>query len=434
MNGFSTPRSQRRTNLEPAPRIVPQPENQVTYSPSPILALLFTPFSLVYTILSKTFRLFGYIFPFLPRLLSRLSGTSQGVASSRRNAGGRIALKPRDSAARFIREFEEEYGPNELPFFENGYAQALDTAKRDLKFLLVVLISPEHDDTASYIRETLLSPDVVNYIKDPSNNILLWAGTVQDSEAFQVANATSCTKFPYAIMICNTPAVSSTSMSIVCRLAGPVPAPTFLSKLRRTIEQHSPELTRTRLQRQEQDSVRSLREQQDSAYERSLAQDRERARQRKEEEERKQHEEKEALRIESEKENFARNLEQWRRWRAESIAPEPSADAKDVVRISLRMPSGDRVVRKFDADLGIEELYAFVECYDILELGDLGEKVEEPKDFVHEFPFKLVTPMPREAFELSNGGTLKERIGRSGNLIVEMIRSEEDSDEEDESP
>jgi FAS-associated factor 2 len=433
MNGFASSRPHRRPNLDPAPRIVPQPENQVAYTPSPILALLFTPFSILYSILSKTFRLFGYIFPFLPRLISRLSGTSQGT-SSRHNAGGRIALKPRDAAARFIREFEEEYGANELPFFENGYAQALDAAKRDLKFLLVVLVSPEHDDTASYIRETLLSPDVVNYIKNPENNILLWAGTVQDSEAYQVANALSCTKFPYAAVICNTPAVSSTSMSVVCRLAGPIPPTTFLSKVQRTVEQHAPELTRIRLQRQEQDSVRSLREQQDSAYERSLAQDRERARKKKEEEDKKKREEEEARQAELEKENHARNLEQWRRWRAQSIKPEPRADAKDVVRISLRMPDGERLVRKFAADLGIEELYAFVECYDVLQLGDLDETVEEPKGFKHEYSFKLFSPMPREAFELEAGGSLKDRIGRSGNLIVEKIRSEDSDDDDDDDP
>jgi FAS-associated factor 2 len=429
MNPFSSARPQRRQNLDPAPRVVPQPENQIAYTPSPILALLFTPFSILYTILSKTFRLFGYIFPFLPRLLSRLSGTSQGTAS-RSNAGGRVALKPRDSAARFIREFEEDYGPNELPFFENGYAQALDAAKRDLKFLLVVLVSPEHDDTASYIRETLLSPEVVNYVKNPENNILLWAGTVQDSEAYQVSNALSCTKFPYAALICNTPAVSSTAMSIVARLAGPIPAASFLTKLQRAIEQHSPELTRVRLQRQEQNSVRSLRQQQDSAYERSLAQDRERVRKKKEEEEKLKREEEEAQRVEQEKENHARNLEQWRRWRAQSIKPEPSADVKDVVRISLRMPDGDRLVRKFAPDSGIEELYAFVECYDVLQLGDLGEKITEPKNFKHEYPFKLVSPLPREAFELEAGGSIKERIGRSGNLIVEKITSEESDDDD----
>ncbi|KAF2418036.1 UBX domain-containing protein [Tothia fuscella] len=433
MNGFSTSsssRSRRDPNLEPAPRIVPQSENQIAHSPNPILALIFAPFSLVYTILWKSYQLFGNIFPFLPRFLARISGTSQGA--SRRSAEGRVTLNPRDAAARFIREFEEEYGANELPFQESGYAQALDKAKRELKFLLLVLVSPEHDDTAPFVRETLLSPRVVNYIKDPANNILLWAGTVQDAESYQISTSMSVTKFPWAGVICHTPSVSSTAMSVVGRISGPMPPASFLSRLQQPIEKHAPELTRVRQQRQEQDSVRSLREQQDSAYERSLAQDRERAKQKKEEAERKQREEDEARRAEMEKENLARNLERWRKWRVSAIAPEPSADVKDVVRISLRMPDGERLVRKFAEDAKIEELYAFVECYDILQSGVLDEKVEEPNGFKHEYGFRLVSPMPREAFEVEAGGSLKERIGRSGNLIVEKISVEEDSDEEEE--
>jgi len=36
--------------------------------------------------------------------------------------------------------------------------------------------------------------------------------------------------------------------------------------------------------------------------------------------------------------------------------------------------------------------------------------------------------MPREAYELDAGGTIKGRIGRSGNLIVERTEEEEDED------
>ena len=61
----------------------------------------------------------------------------------------------------------------------------------------------------------------------------------------------------------------------------------------------------------------------------------------------------------------------------------------------------------------------------------LLEGVQEPRDFEHEYGFRLVSPMPREVYELKAGGTVKERIGRSGNLIVERIGGDE-SDEEEE--
>lgn len=434
LNGFtSSPRSStssRRVRVDPAPRVVPQPESQVTTQAPLILTVLFAPFSLIYSLLSKYFRFVGYLFPFLPRMWGRLTASNINTPTARRVTSGRRPLNPRDTAARFIREFEEEYGEHNLPFFENGYAQAFDLAKKELKFLLVILISPEHDETASYIRETLLSQEVIDFIRSPENNIILWAGNVQDSEAYQVSAALNCTKFPFAGLIVHTPSVSSTAMGVATRITGPTPPAQFVSKLRQGMQAHVEPLNRVRAQRAEQQATRNIREQQDSAYQRSLAQDRERARKKKEEAEQKAKEEKEALERQQAKERYAQNLEQWQRWRASSIPSEPGPDEKDIVRISLRMPSGDRVIRKFAADAHIEELYAFVECYHVLEAGIAGEKVEEPAGFEHEYKFQLVSPMPREVYDLKAGGSLKERIGRSGNLIVE--RTEEDEDEEGE--
>ncbi|KAF2259906.1 hypothetical protein CC78DRAFT_502415 [Lojkania enalia] len=434
VNGFtssSRSSSSSRRRIDPAPRVVPQPESQVATQAPLILSLLFAPFSLVYSLLSKYFRFIGYLFPFIPRTWGRLTASSINTPTARRNTSGRRPLNPRDTAARFIREFEEEYGSNNLPFFEGGYGQAFDLAKKDLKFLLVVLVSPEHDETASFIRETLLSQEVVDFLRNPENNMILWAGNVQDSEAYQVSSALTCTKFPFACLIVHTPQVSSTAMGVATRITGPTPPAQFVSKLRQSMQAHIEPLSRVRAQRAEQQASRNIRQAQDSAYERSLAQDRERARKKREEAERKAREEKEALEREQAKERYAQNLAQWRKWRAASLPSEPGPEEKDVVRISLRMPNADRVIRKFAADADIEELYAFVECYDILQSDELNEKVREPGNFVHEYKFQLVSPMPREVYELKAGGTIKERIGRSGNLIVERTDLESDDEGEE---
>jgi FAS-associated factor 2 len=142
--------------------------------------------------------------------------------------------------------------------------------------------------------------------------------------------------------------------------------------------------------------------------------------------------EKEALEREQAAERYAQNLEQWRKWRAASIPSEPSPDSKDIVRIAVKLPSEERVVRKFTADAHIEELYAFVECYDLLNADVSSEKVQEPAGFEHEYKFQLVSPMPREVYDLKAGGTIKERIGRSGNLIVEKTDVGDEDDEVDE--
>lgn len=433
MDGIPTRSSRSRrggAGLEVAPRVVPTPESQMT-QPLPFpFSILSMPFSFAYAIFHRIFGTVGYLFPFLPRLLARFWS---GRASQPSRDARRRPLGPRDTAARFQREFEEEYGVTHgtLPFHEGGYAQAFDVAKQELKYLLVVLLSPEHDDTSLFVRDTLLSPEFTAFVNSPGNNLILWAGTVQDAEPYQVSTALNVTRFPFVSLIVHTPSVSATAMSKVATSTGPIAAQDLISKLQTAMQNQNAELERVRIQRRDQQATRNLRQEQESAYERSLAQDREKSRRKREEEAAKEKAEREEMERAERKENQARKLAQWRRWRAQSIPADPGADAKDSVRMSIRMPSGERVIRKFRADADLEELYAFVECHEFLE--DISEKeVQEPTDYEHAYGFQLVSPMPREVYDLGKGGSMRDRIGRSGNLIVEKMVNEDDEEEEEE--
>lgn len=389
------------------------------HRPPFLLSLLFAPFNVGYRVAAVGIRFALYILSFLPRpLRPRLLS---GAVSGFRNTSGRRMLLPRDTASRFKREFEEEYGPNELPWFEGGFAQAQDLAKKELKFLLFVLVSPEHDDTEPFMRETLLSPQVVSYINDPSNNIVLWGGNVLDSEAYQVSTEYNCTKFPFSGLVCLTPKHGSTRMGTVKRIVGPTPPSKYIGELASAIEKYAPELTAVRSERVARDAARNIRDEQDTAYERSLAQDRERARKRREEEAAAKEAEEAA---EREAEESARKAElrgKWRLWRADRIEEEPEAGTKGAVRVALKMPErvgGQRVVRRFRGEAPMEELYAFVECHEVLG----GEKVggEEPEGYVHEYEFAIASIMPRQVYEAS-GEAMRDVIGSSGNLIVEDL-------------
>ncbi|RYP37532.1 hypothetical protein DL768_010860 [Monosporascus sp. mg162] len=106
-----------------------------------------------------------------------------------------------------------------------------------------------------------------------------------------------------------------------------------------------------------------------------------------------------------------------------------------------------RIVRRFRADSTVEELYAFVECFDLLQLrrsqgggdeeagdghgDDDDDDYEKPEDYEHEYKFRVASLMPRVVYEPDAATTLGERIGRSGNLIVEDLH-DEDEDGEDE--
>jgi len=417
-------RPPRGNRTDAAPRIVPQAS--ATYRPPFLLAILFAPLNMGYRLASTVFRAVFYVFSLLPQRI-RPRAVTTAIAKS---TYGRRQLLPRDAAARFKREFDEQYGDNDLPFFDGGYARAYDLAKQDLMFLLLVLIAPEHDDTEAFVRNTLLSPEVVGLVKNPANRIVLWGGNVRDSEAYQVFNEYNCTKFPWSALVCLTPKEGSTRMGTVKRLVGPMSGSAYVAEIQTVMSKYGPDLEAVRSERSVQAVARNLRTEQDSAYDRSLARDRERARQKKEAEAEAAAAEKRALEEAAAAELLEQKRQQWRRWRVSSIPVEPAAGADDIVRLAVKMPEsmgGERIRRTFAGQSTMDELYAFVECYDVV-AGDGSNKVLPPDDYDHEYRFRIASPMPREVYEPSKAATLAEKIGRSGNLIVEQFRAESDDE------
>lgn len=401
---------------------------ETQYRPSFLLSILFSPFNIVYRVLSTILSPLGFLVPsFVSRFFHRL--LYQQPRTVRR------ALPPAETSRRFIREFSEEYGTDTLPFAETGFNLSLDNAKKDLKFLLVVLLSPSHDENTTWVQETLLSGQMKSFLDSHRDELLLWGGNVRDAEAYQVSTSLQCTKFPFVALVCQNTDSGSSAMTVTMRAAGPMAAPELVAKLGTAMTTHQAQLAAARAQRAEQQASRSLRQEQDSAYERSLAQDRERARRRREEEEA-------AARAEKEAQERARALEkrradeaQWRQWRAQSLPKEPGPEVKDAIRVSIRMASGERIIRKFQSEADLDELYAFVDCYEVVKAREAaetnGEEVEEPVNYQHEYGFRLVSPMPRTVFDLERGGSVGERIGRAANLIVEPVEEEEEEASDD---
>ncbi|KAJ3472500.1 hypothetical protein NLG97_g10940 [Lecanicillium saksenae] len=85
-----------------------------------------------------------------------------------------------------------------------------------------------------------------------------------------------------------------------------------------------------------------------------------------------------------------------------------------------------RITRRFAQDAPVEELYAFVECYDVLNGGEAAgssnnSSSEKPTDYDHKYMFRVASTLPRVVYEPSATETMGATIGRSGNLIVEAI-------------
>lgn len=403
--------------MDTAPRIVPQPIDTISYRPPYILGLILSPLSFLYGLATKALAIFGSLFPFMPTILNFSTASSMS----------RKQLKPTDAAIRLRRSIEEEYSvqTSTLPVMQDSYAAALDMAKRDLKFLLVIILSPEHDSHHEFMQETLLSPRLRTLVLDSSRNTVLWAGDVRDSEAYQVSEALRCTAFPFTALVGHT-GQGSGGMTVLARLTGVMPMDVWMEKLERTMSQHRSRLDEARQERQARDLDRRMREEQDGAYERSLAIDRERARQQKEAAAKAKEAEKNKARAEAQRADFEAKSRQWRHWRALDIPSEPGEKEPDVVRVRIALPEHGRIMRRFRGTESLETMYAFVDCYAELERAAVDEKTTGPPvGYEHRYDFRLVSTLPRVVYEPDKDQSIGEKVGRSGNLIVEALGDDE---------
>jgi FAS-associated factor 2 len=189
---------------------------------------------------------------------------------------------------------------------------------------------------------------------------------------------------------------------------------------------------------------------QEDAYTNSLAQDRARVqeeRRRAVETERAEHE---RMQSQHRAEETQRKREQWRLWKTADLKAKGLVGMKGEIgktaRVGLRLVGGERIVQMFPGDIALEEVYSFVECYDLLfpapstgvTLRTASDstvvEMDKPEDYEHEFKFWLVVPYPRKIID-SGFTPVKDEaaLWPSGSIVVEEIEdSESESDESDE--
>ncbi|CAO3696648.1 unnamed protein product [Umbelopsis ramanniana] len=343
---------------------------------------------------------------------------------------------PQAIAARFLREFEDQYGATHVDFFAGGYSQALETAKRQLSFLMVVLQSDEHDDTPSFCRDTLTSEELITFVRE--NNILTWGGNVRETEGYQVSTTLQATTYPFiAVITLQFPggAVNATpKMTVVDRIEGVNDATTVVRRLQSAKERYGPGLDRMRREKEEREMERSLRDEQDRAYRESLKADQEKERKAQMAREEAARAEEDAQRAQLEKEELENKKQQYKYYLCNQFNEEPDANHPGgVTRLSFRLPDGSRVIRRFKADDTIETLYQFVEAYPITQDPevDTTEYTKPPSNYTHKFEFTIMTPYPRTVFQSSNNAIKDQSmLWPSATLVVDLLEDEEDDAEE----
>ncbi|KAA1477847.1 hypothetical protein DENSPDRAFT_845055 [Dentipellis sp. KUC8613] len=350
-------------------------------------------------------------------------------------------------------------GGRVLPDFVLGsYEEALRTCQRELRVGCIVLVSEEHDDTAEFKRKTLTDTHFVEVLH--ANDFVVWGGDVRDREPWSAAQKLQATTYPFVAFVALQPPRSSTftggssssnstaspALTVLSRHQGLTP--TAAAALTAHIEQQllprvAPFLARLRAQAREREVERALRAEQDEAFRRAMERDLEkrRARERKEREERELREREE--RESAERERVRREKEERRaRWKRGVRGTFVGPEREGGMRIGVRLPDGQRLVRAFARGETVSSLYAFVDAHLAPEAegGEAGGDVEGEgeaglAELVREFGdadawwgFKLYTAYPRREIAWIAGVALSNVDGleRGGQLVVEMA-SQRDS-------
>lgn len=205
-----------------------------------------------------------------------------------------VVTDPLGDVMSFIRNFTERY-PRRPIFYQGTYAQALNDAKQELRFLLVYLHkdSFQNPDVNSFCEHTLTDPSVIEFI---SRNALLWGCDVNSPEGYHVANSLEARSYPFMALI----GLRTNRMFVMGRFEGDCTAESLIQRIQTVISSNDVWLSQARADRLERNLTQTLRKQQDEAYRQSLIADEEKER-RRELERAKEREAEEALQKELDK-------------------------------------------------------------------------------------------------------------------------------------
>lgn len=340
-----------------------------------------------------------------------------------------------------VEQFEETYGNTGLSLYKQGFSAAFEAARKDFKYLVVVLES-ETDADEQFNRQVLTDARVAEFLNNEET--VLWLGSTS-GEGSAVAKSLRVQTFPTVVLIGAAPKSRTSfgvTMKVLAYIHGETDPAMLVQALREQTERHHPKRMALVLDRQEREAERRLRDEQNAAYERSLQADREREKQRSEESARLEKEaleaqfaaEKAALEAEKaqqEKESLQELQKQWKLWRAgqlNSSTAEPSNEK--TARVAIRLLSGNRIIHNFASSQTLEDIYAYVECYDFLNDSSLEKfPLSPPENYTHEYKFQLASAMPRQVLLADKGTLVKDEksVWPSGALVVEV---DELSDEE----
>jgi len=296
-------------------------------------------------------------------------------------------------------------------FFEGTFPEALQVARSDLKLVVIYLHSASARHSQSVCTNVLGNDFVKSMINE---NFILWGIDVARQQAQRLARMVHAREFPcFAVIL---PA-SVDDVRVIRAVSGDIQVDAIVAMLTECMDEMETHRAEIVARTEQQAEDRMLREQQDREYQEALEMDRKRV----EEQRLQEEQEREAKRLEEEKKLAEQQLieqqeaerlalQEDRRTRSLALAA-PTGEA--TARISLRLPAGQRVERKFKPSATLAEVYAWAEVVAHLPENE-GKGLEIPARFLLKtsFPSRDLVEKDQsiEALQLAGSNILLAEI------------------------
>ncbi|KAJ1503300.1 hypothetical protein HMI56_002220, partial [Coelomomyces lativittatus] len=145
--------------------------------------------------------------------------------------------------------------------------------KQHLHLTIVYLHSEEHEYTHRFCRNTLSDPELIQFIQ--TKKIRFYIGPMHFQEPNEVASILNVTGFPFIALFSVANIQGSTKPIEIFRSEEYISPSMLLESLRSSVSKNESAVTPLRVERNQFESERRIREMQDQAYLESLKRDQE---------------------------------------------------------------------------------------------------------------------------------------------------------------
>ncbi|KAH3680069.1 hypothetical protein WICPIJ_008406 [Wickerhamomyces pijperi] len=380
---------------------------------SPIVFLLLLLPRTITLLLSYIGSLFSWLMP--------------SLASEFENSVPVVPTLPKFHFAETFQRITHDGSTEMINHHKGEFNEAYMEAKTDFKFLLLILLGEEGNDSSdTFVKKVLNNARVCSLLNNNQDDYIAFVANVHEPQGHAIAKSLNVKTVPAAYLlgnVSNGPSMVA-SMSLIAKI--PVRSVnSFIGRINLETVKYKPEFIVKRFEKAELDYSRQIKEAQDRAYEESLESDRIKELAKMEKIKEKEREEAKAAFQKENKLKFINRI----KLKFQELDNFEWVKGQ-FITIRFQLPStGQRITQKFPDHFTSLDIYGFIELQLSQQETESTDAVDVHKDYKHQYEFDLISVMPRFTVSQNEEGLIIKDIKElwpNASLMVEYKLEEED--------